>query len=128
MILNLILLLMAALLPSNFPASPAVNTQLRADHVLTVHADGSVSMVGVVASEQVLICSVCDATTDIQDPVNSCLSTTWRSVDNTSHTVVTPIVSVTPAGLERAIALHTELVRQMKIIYKPLPDPVPPKP
>jgi hypothetical protein len=123
--LELLFALMLACMPANYPTSAAVSSKVYNDAVVTVHADGSVSMVGAVAlTERVLVCAVCDSIQDVaQDPQVSSLSTTWKSVDNTNHTVNTPIVSTTPSGLERAIILHTELVRQMKVIYPPAPNP-----
>ena len=119
---QLLFALLLAAMPANFPRSPIVESGRMGNAVVSVHADYSVSAVAL--SEKVVLCSVADARDDSpQDPPAACVSTTWQSVDNTAHTVSTPIVSTTPAGLARAIDLHTELVRQMKIIYPPRQNP-----
>lgn len=123
---ELLLSLLMLAMPANFPSSRVVDSKLVADAVVSVHDDAAVSMVGLVLPEKVLVCSVADGferdSPQGQNPAPvSSLQTTWKAADNTSHTVTTPIVSTTPAGLERAIQLHTDLVRSMKIIYPPVP-------
>ena len=118
------LLLMLLLSPPfNFPASPVVEQSVELPNTLVcLHADQSVSMVSVVPGADQLVCSVADARSLPQGPAPAplpSLSSSWVSDDNSSHTVSTPIVSTTPAGLDSAIELHRELVRRMKAIYPP---------
>ena len=118
--LNLIFAFLLAI-PFNFPTSPVIDSGEYSGTLICVHADASVSMVRAVLGEDSLVCSVADARSLPQGPVAPVptLSATWVSDDGSSHTVVTPIVSTTPSGLDSAIELHRELVRRMKLIYPP---------
>lgn len=56
------------------------------------------------------------------DPVPS-LKTSWCDAQGVTHEVVTPIVSQTEGGIDRAHALHEKLVAKMQAKHPPRPCP-----
>ena len=61
------------------------------------------------------------------DPVPT-LTTSWCDKDGVTHTVSTPIVSTTEAGLARATTLHNRLVAIQQAQHPPKPCTPPPTP
>jgi len=118
--LELIFALLLAALPANYPAASVVESQLLGDSIVSVHADASVSSVTAMAAEKVLVCSVADAAGDAStgDPIPN-LTTSWKDQQGGTHTVSTPIPSATPAGQQRAVQQHRELVGLMQQVYPP---------
>lgn len=118
---QLLVSLMLLCLPANYPASPIVDSTFVGDAIASVHADGSASLVGAVSlTEEVLVCSVANASQDdVGDPPVANLTTQWKDDSGSTQTVSTPIVSTTPGGLDRAIEIHRDLVRRMKVVYPP---------
>lgn len=49
------------------------------------------------------------------------ITTSYKDEDGMTHTITTPIVSTTEAGLDAAMQTHRKLVRLMKGIYPPAP-------
>jgi hypothetical protein len=92
---------------------------------LVTHEDGKLTELAPLDSEGIILASFGRAPNDQspQQPVPT-LQTSWTDANGVTHTVTTPIPSTTPAGLQAATALHTNLVQIMQTRYPPrLPPP-----
>jgi len=97
----------------------------------SLHVDGMESLSMFDIEENVLIASFATYgkmdPPQGQDPVPT-LTTSWCDKDGVTHTVTTPIVSTTEAGLQRALDTHNMLVNMQQRKHPPKPCPPPPPP
>lgn len=112
-------------------SAPPLSTTFVDSGLMSVHADGVVSLVAIDEDGTLLASFAASGGVDTPqafgDPVPT-LRTTWCDKDGVTHEVVTPIVSTTDAGLQRAINLHNQLVGIMQRAHPPKPCPPPPPP
>lgn len=116
-------------------ASSAVFTVVHADGTVeSLHRDELVSFMAV--ADDGSLCTSFATSSDTkavvpQGPLGGepvpVLTTTWCDEKGVTHTVTTPIVSQTEAGLTKALALHDKLVAVMQLKHPPkvCPPPTP---
>lgn len=125
----LLLFVLQLVFVSALPAQsdPPVWSQLAGDAILSTHASGELSVSCFLADEGVVLSSTTGAVQGgpPPDPLPM-LTTSWVDADGVTHTVSTPVASPTPAGIQRAINLHDQLVQLMRLGHPPAPVPPPP--
>lgn len=114
-------------------ASSIVWQSIEADGTIVSMHENGVLTFATVDSEGTFHASFAGTTRDVEsmqgpigatDPVPT-LRTSWCDKAGVTHEVVTPIVSTTDAGLDRATDLHDKLVARMQAKHPPRPCPPP---
>lgn len=115
-------------------AASVIWQQVSADATIeSMHSDGLFSVVGLADDGSMVATFYVNSRTggDVpqgpiaDDPV-PVLRTSWCDKDGVTHEVVTPIVSSTDGGVDRAIGLHEKLVGRLQAKHPPRPCPPPP--
>lgn len=96
--------------------------------IVSLHENGLVSMATIAEDGSLVMSFATNGAVDIpqgqvgDEPV-PVLRTSWCDAKGVTHEVVTPIVSTTDAGLDRATALHDKLVSRQQAKHPPRPCP-----
>ena len=101
--------------------------------IWNLHANGLESLYGVSDDGEMVVSYYGNSKTGAKAPQGPIggepvpvLTTSWCDKDGVTHTVSTPIVSQTPAGVEKATKLHEQLVSILQAKHPPKPCPPPP--
>lgn len=114
-------------------ASSVIWQQIAADATIeSLHADGLFSAVGLADDGSLVASFYVNSRTGgevpqgpIADEPVPLLRTSWCDKDGVTHEVVTPIVSSTDGGVDRAVGLHEKLVARLQAKHPPRPCPPP---
>lgn len=97
---------------------PVVDAWTHAGGVLAFHIDRSVTFLNPTPDGLGVSIGDDDADEPAAQQVPE-LRTSYKDANDATHTIVTPVVSSTPAGLRNAIETHQRLVEAMQAIYPP---------